>query len=194
MKFHPKDTPWTLDPRIEIPGKDRTGVQRGVGNQVSAEFNLLYRFHSPISRRDRLWSEGFFKMYLRQYVGKGITEEQIESGDIPVPFFKEVIERGNGKGKSKKTKDEELEEYKQAKFLPAGLETMGFEVDEKGKLRLDAKKRPVPIYKFKRDVNGKFDDAQLVAEMVKVIEDPICKASSTYFLHSKKKGLWANES
>ena len=54
MGFHAKDTAWTLDPRIEIPGdNDKTGIQRGIGNQVSVEFNLLYRFHSPISQRDR---------------------------------------------------------------------------------------------------------------------------------------------
>lgn len=32
-----------------------------MGNQVSAEFNLLYRFHSVISLRDEKWLNEFFK-------------------------------------------------------------------------------------------------------------------------------------
>lgn len=32
-----------------------------MGNQVSAEFNLLYRFHSAISKRDESWTENFMK-------------------------------------------------------------------------------------------------------------------------------------
>lgn len=39
---------------------DKGGVPRGVGNQVSCEFNLLYRFHSAISNRDAEWTKGFF--------------------------------------------------------------------------------------------------------------------------------------
>jgi Animal haem peroxidase len=40
---------------------DSDGVPRGIGNQVTAEFNLLYRFHSVISRRDEGWLNKFFK-------------------------------------------------------------------------------------------------------------------------------------
>lgn len=53
---------WTLDPRVEInKATDGFDVARGVGNQVSAEFNLLYRFHSAVSERDDKWTEDFFK-------------------------------------------------------------------------------------------------------------------------------------
>ena len=59
---HEKDTTWTFDPRMYI---DKTflgeGVPRGMGNQVSAEFNLLYRFHSAISKRDEDWTVKFMK-------------------------------------------------------------------------------------------------------------------------------------
>ena len=37
------------------------GTPSGVGNQVSAEFNLAYRWHSCISYRDSLWTEGLYK-------------------------------------------------------------------------------------------------------------------------------------
>ena len=36
------------------------GTPRGVGNQVSCEFNLLYRFHSGVSKRDDAWTRDFF--------------------------------------------------------------------------------------------------------------------------------------
>lgn len=53
---------WTLDPRVEVnEAIDGYEVKRGVGNQVSAEFNLLYRFHSAISQKDDKWTADFFK-------------------------------------------------------------------------------------------------------------------------------------
>lgn len=33
----------------------------GVGNAVSAEFNLAYRWHSCISEKDDLWTQGLYK-------------------------------------------------------------------------------------------------------------------------------------
>ncbi|GME60286.1 putative prostaglandin g h synthase 2 cyclooxygenase pgh2 cox2 [Neofusicoccum parvum] len=57
---HHSATDWTLDPRIAASRLfDPDGVPRGMGNQVSAEFNLLYRFHSIISRRDEKWLNEF---------------------------------------------------------------------------------------------------------------------------------------
>lgn len=57
---HHSPTDWTLDPRIAASRLfDPEGVPRGCGNQVSAEFNLLYRFHSIISRRDEKWLNDF---------------------------------------------------------------------------------------------------------------------------------------
>jgi len=55
------DSSWTLDPRVEITKIfDKQGTPRGVGNQVSCEFNLLYRFHSAVSNRDSKWTKEFF--------------------------------------------------------------------------------------------------------------------------------------
>ncbi|MCJ1452325.1 hypothetical protein MMC28_002667 [Mycoblastus sanguinarius] len=62
---HEKETTWNFDPRMYI---DKTplgeAVPRGMGNQVSCEFNLLYRFHSAISDRDAKWTEDFFRSLL----------------------------------------------------------------------------------------------------------------------------------
>ncbi|KAL1638781.1 hypothetical protein SLS58_008595 [Diplodia intermedia] len=57
---HHSATDWTLDPRIAASRLfDPDGIPRGVGNQVSAEFNLLYRFHSIISKKDETWLNEF---------------------------------------------------------------------------------------------------------------------------------------
>jgi len=58
---HHSKSDWTLDPRVEIDKQfDKEGTPRGVGNQVSVEFNLLYRFHSCISKKDERWTNDFF--------------------------------------------------------------------------------------------------------------------------------------
>jgi hypothetical protein len=56
---HHTSSSWTIDPRVEIKKANGDEVARGVGNQVSAEFNLLYRFHSIISQRDEKWLNDF---------------------------------------------------------------------------------------------------------------------------------------
>lgn len=56
------DTTWTLDPRAQM-GRDsgtQAGALSGTGNVVSAEFNLLYRWHSCISERDDKWIQDFY--------------------------------------------------------------------------------------------------------------------------------------
>lgn len=59
---HHSTSSWTIEPRVEILNKDFSlAVERGVGNQVSAEFNLLYRFHSAVSQRDDKWTGMFFR-------------------------------------------------------------------------------------------------------------------------------------
>lgn len=58
---HSTKSDWTLDPRVDITKQyDGEGVPRGVGNQASVEFNLLYRFHSCISKKDEGWINNFF--------------------------------------------------------------------------------------------------------------------------------------
>ncbi|KAI5850166.1 heme peroxidase [Morchella snyderi] len=59
------ESTWTLDPRVEIDKAfDKEEVPRGVGNHVSCEFNLLYRFHSAISDRDAKWTLDFYHQIL----------------------------------------------------------------------------------------------------------------------------------
>jgi hypothetical protein len=60
MNYAPESN-WVLDPRSDF-SKDLVNgdFPLGVGNQVSVEFNLIYRWHSTVSLRDEKWSEDFF--------------------------------------------------------------------------------------------------------------------------------------
>lgn len=63
INLNRSNTTWTLDPRVKMSNTcfNDDGTPRGIGNQVSAEFNLVYRWHSSISRRDEQWTEEVFK-------------------------------------------------------------------------------------------------------------------------------------
>ena len=53
---------WTLDPR-EDPAKmyGPSGIPEAIGNSVSVEFNLIYRWHSAISVKDEQWTVDFMQ-------------------------------------------------------------------------------------------------------------------------------------
>ncbi|KUI54671.1 Linoleate diol synthase [Cytospora mali] len=72
------DTTWSLDPRAK-EGKTvfSKGVPAGTGNFVSAEFNLLYRWHSTISPKDEKWAIAEFKRLL-----KGKVPETASTNDF----------------------------------------------------------------------------------------------------------------
>jgi linoleate 8R-lipoxygenase/9,12-octadecadienoate 8-hydroperoxide 8R-isomerase len=70
-------SPWALDPRTDM------GAAKATGNQVSAEFNLLYRWHACISERDAKWTEDLYtKMF-----------PNVEPSQITVPQFVEGLVR-----------------------------------------------------------------------------------------------------
>lgn len=72
---HHSNSSWTLDPRVEIDKAFlNDGTPRGMGNQVSAEFNLLYRFHSVISKRDEEWLNVFLDHEVFPKIGKPLEK------------------------------------------------------------------------------------------------------------------------
>ncbi|PGH07589.1 hypothetical protein AJ80_07978 [Polytolypa hystricis UAMH7299] len=56
------NTTWSLDPRLSVrKGGAVHGAESGVGNHVSFEFNLAYRWHSTISQHDERWVDGVYQ-------------------------------------------------------------------------------------------------------------------------------------
>ncbi|KAL8708190.1 MAG: hypothetical protein Q9220_006860 [cf. Caloplaca sp. 1 TL-2023] len=75
VNLNRSNTTWTLDPRAKMGnGYSNDGTPSGVGNAVSAEFNLAYRWHSCISERDDQWTQGLYK----QLFGKPADEVTFE--------------------------------------------------------------------------------------------------------------------
>ena len=67
---------WTLDPRGKNgKGLFNSGAAEAVGNQVSAEFNLVYRWHSCLSQRDEKWSEERFHQMFQGKSSADVTAE-----------------------------------------------------------------------------------------------------------------------
>ncbi|KAL2826654.1 heme peroxidase [Aspergillus cavernicola] len=56
LNDNPVDSDWKLDPRKTLAVFDHDGLPRGIGNQVSAEFNMIYRWHAAISNEDEAWA------------------------------------------------------------------------------------------------------------------------------------------
>lgn len=63
VNLNRSNTTWTLDPRVKMADTafNDDGTPRGTGNQVSAEFSIIYRWHPAISQRDEAWSEALFQ-------------------------------------------------------------------------------------------------------------------------------------
>lgn len=67
------DSNWALDPRKDIPG----GPPTGTGNQVSAEFNLVYRWHAAVSDRDDAWTEELTKQMFKGKSGGDVSSQDM---------------------------------------------------------------------------------------------------------------------
>lgn len=62
LNLNRTDSAWDLDPRASGDGSLFGGDKsRSVGNQVSAEFNLVYRWHAAVSERDDKWTQQEYK-------------------------------------------------------------------------------------------------------------------------------------
>lgn len=72
---------WVLDPRgtfEEVFGED--GIPRGIGNQVSVEFNLIYRWHAAISRKDEQWANDFYNQLFPNQDPSTLSLEDFKNG------------------------------------------------------------------------------------------------------------------
>lgn len=67
---------WRLDPREAFTNIfDPQGTPRGIGNQVSAEFNFIYRWHSATSNEDEKWANGL----MSQVIGKDVDVSKCDA-------------------------------------------------------------------------------------------------------------------
>lgn len=56
------------------------GIPKGIGNQVSIEFNLIYRWHATISNKNTKWVEGFFAKVFPGIDSQTMTQQQFLDG------------------------------------------------------------------------------------------------------------------
>ncbi|KAL4894294.1 heme peroxidase [Aspergillus ambiguus] len=68
LNTNPVKSNWKLDPRGQIDVFNSEGIPRGLGNQVSAEFNMIYRWHAAISNQDEAWANSFMQDVFGQNV------------------------------------------------------------------------------------------------------------------------------
>jgi len=57
---------------------ETTVIPSAEGNQVSAEFNLIYRWHACVSERDTKWTEDFFENELEAKDPDTLTAEELK--------------------------------------------------------------------------------------------------------------------
>ncbi|KAF7720011.1 Psi-producing oxygenase A [Penicillium ucsense] len=100
LNLNRTDSTWSLDPRAEMKdGLLSHAAKQATGNQVSAEFNLVYRWHSCISARDQKWSEDLYRelfngqdpneLSTQQFVmGVGKWEATLPQDPMERPFAK----------------------------------------------------------------------------------------------------------
>ncbi|KAI5480215.1 fatty acid oxygenase PpoA [Pseudohyphozyma bogoriensis] len=84
------ESTWNIIPVDEIKNMILGTVPVGVGNSVSVEFNILYRWHTTISEQDDEWLSGVF----RRYLGNDKPFEEITPQDFLVVVQK--LEKENG--------------------------------------------------------------------------------------------------
>jgi linoleate 10R-lipoxygenase len=114
VNLNRSNTTWTLDPRVAM-GKKVMGepsTPRGGGNQVSAEFNLVYRWHSSISKKDEAWTEALYKRLFGKHAAEVSLPELMQGlGKWSASLPKDPYERdyhGLKRGADGRFNDDEL--------------------------------------------------------------------------------------
>ncbi|GAA5972954.1 hypothetical protein JCM3765_001187, partial [Sporobolomyces pararoseus] len=77
LNINQTESDWTLVPSGEIDSAATGKCARGVGNAVSVEFNLLYRWHSCIGQKDTEYLENLMRRYSRTPFDEMTQEELV---------------------------------------------------------------------------------------------------------------------
>ena len=79
--FNRSTTQWNLDPRVDsVNIFDTAGTPKGIGNQVSIEFNLIYRWHATVSDKNAKWLEDFFDKVFPGIDPETMTQAEFMNG------------------------------------------------------------------------------------------------------------------
>ena len=100
------------------------GAERGIGNQVTSEFNLLYRFHSTILLRDEKWLDDFFGEIFKS-TGKPLEEMTLQDSMRAFGAFEAQIPKDPSKrefGGIKRQEDGKFQDEDLVKILKEGME------------------------------------------------------------------------
>ena len=155
MGFHQYNTNFTLEPRTAL----NKNVSRGLGNQVTVEFNLLYRFHCAISQKDEAYTEQFMWETWQQMN----ADQAKQNGSA-------------SKGPDLKKKDWES----WVRNMPLqDFGKLGREMNKEAKKDpwlVEFGLRDDPNHTFRRNtVTGLFEDERMIEQLHKAMEDPICE-------------------
>ncbi|BGP26129.1 fatty acid oxygenase PpoA [Rhodotorula toruloides] len=74
LNLNTTESTWNLAPSPDIQNLISGHAPRGTGNAVSAEFNIIYRWHAAISEKDEEWIEGIFNQCLGDVSFDKVTE------------------------------------------------------------------------------------------------------------------------
>ncbi|KAF3941804.1 hypothetical protein ABW19_dt0206713 [Dactylella cylindrospora] len=85
---------WNLDPRAHTEKSfGANSTSQHIGNQVSVEFKLVYRWYSCISRKDERWVEDF---YQKVFPGQDIYNISTEALQAGLDQYEETIKDDPG--------------------------------------------------------------------------------------------------
>ncbi|KAK6537517.1 hypothetical protein TWF694_011700 [Orbilia ellipsospora] len=165
MGLHQWNTTFTLDPRLEVDKKDgKEGLARGIGNQVSVEFNMLYRFHCAIGSGD----EGWMNTLIRKTYGQKLVELG-EAKDAQGNLIKDVADLANWDPRTMTSDQYNLVTPLLAKEMTKYAIAHPESVDPKNQTFYD-----LNVEQMQRDpLTGQFSDDKLVEILTTKMEEPI---------------------
>uniref|UniRef100_A0A0D2YHS7 Psi-producing oxygenase A n=1 Tax=Fusarium oxysporum (strain Fo5176) TaxID=660025 RepID=A0A0D2YHS7_FUSOF len=175
MGFHQFDTNFTLDPRADF---DQKKTSRGIGNQVTVEFNLLYRFHCAISMKDEAYTEEYMERVI------GLKDPKNTSLPAFLMAMKKLGEDGARDLKRNKVNEPWNVTFgiPDPKPVPTAGDGSGNSSDSGISLNraatdaskaTDAKDKPKSKNFTRNAITNLFDDQQMLDELTKAMDDPI---------------------
>ena len=174
MKTDQWHSNFTLDPRGAM---DHRNVSRGLGNQVTVEFNLLYRFHCAISRRDEKYTEDFMKEAFAEMQPAKSTSKEAKT---PAADPKQAP-------KASKQGSLDIKNLSIGQFGALAAQLKKGEATDPWSAEFglkDDKERS-----FKRNtITGLFDDEKMIRQLKESMDDPICEFNPPLILRGR--GCW----